>query len=86
MRFQVGEDRVRIWTVHIDLFTEQEGDAEVQLANLRHCLVRLWLLPGELVAWETDDHEPFVLVLLVDRLEVDKLRCESALRRSVDEQ
>lgn len=73
-------DLVRGVAVDVGLGHEGEGDAVVELAELRDLLVVLGLLPAELVAREAEDDEALLLVLVVQRLQALVLRREPAVQ------
>ena len=56
------------------------------MAELADLVIVLWVLAGELVAREADDLETLVGVLLVEFLELGKLRRVSALGGGVDDE
>ena len=58
----------------------------VQLAYLLHILIRHGFLVGELIAGETKDDQPLVLVLLIQMFQSPELRGQAALGGGIDDQ
>ena len=75
---------VSLVTVDVNLLHDWEGDTKVNFAKLRNLLGRAWLLAGKLVAWESDNLQALVVVLLVELFEVCVLLGEAALGGGVD--
>ncbi len=83
---EVLVDRRRVVPVHIDLGQHGKGDAVVALAEGLDVVVRARLLAAEAVAWEADNIEAQVVVLLVELLQALVLRGEAALGRNIHDQ
>ena len=87
LTLEVREERMRVWTVDLDLAEERKGDVVLARAELLDLFVGAGLLLPELIARETEHDEPLVLVLPVEALESRILRREPALAGDVhDEQ
>ena len=82
--FQILEDGLGIIAVDIGLCHQREGNAMVDAAEFGDLLIGAGLLAGKLVAREADDHQPLVLVLLIEGLQTVVLRSEAALGSGVD--
>src|SRR4051794_38633468 len=80
---ELGEDRVLLVAVHVDLLEDRERHAVGGAAELADLLRRARLLPHELVAGEAEHLEATRPVLLVQLLEALVLGRETALRRHV---
>src|SRR5256885_308063 len=66
---ELGEDRVLLRTVHVDLLEQRDPPVVVGVAEVSDLLGRAGLLAHELVAREAEHLEPARAVLLVELLE-----------------
>src|SRR5438045_4189871 len=75
-----------IGPIHVDLGEQWEGDAVVDLAELRDLVLRPRLLRAELIAGKAEYFEPARVHLFVQRLEPLVLRREAAFAVDVHDQ
>ena len=83
---EIREDRLCVLAVDVNLAHDLEGHAVVELAELFDLSVRFRILLFELVAWEADDDQSLVFVLLVQFLKTLELRGEATLAGGVDDE
>lgn len=86
LRFQILVEWVSACAIDLELRKERECHTEVELTHIFHILIGFWLLSGELIARESEDHEVVVWVGIPERLEVFELGSESTLRRSIHDE
>ena len=83
---ELGVDRVPAGAVHLDLLEHRERDAVRRRTERLDLLGASGLLPTELVAGKAEDAESLLAVRLLQLLQAGVLRCQTALRRHVDQQ
>ena len=86
LRLEEFVERVRLHTVHVDLYEQGEGDTVVSGAELRDLCFAAWLLVPELITGETEHDETPVPEFVVERLQSHVLWREAALARNIDDE
>ena len=73
-----------VWSINLAFGHQREGDSVIEAAEFRNLPVRTRFLAGELVAREADNHQPLLLVLLIEGLQPVILRGETAFGSGAD--